>query len=164
MPASLVERDPVIFHIHGLARINGEPCGDNLVLARSDFDNAYNEYGLLRAGLIQLLTYYDFIFIACNLSEPMMHHTFQEVHKIQDFIRSNRPGAPYPTQKYLLKGQCPGNDEREFYENDRFKAMNIEVIGYSAHGGSHSELVQILEDLCEFCKIKVTPELGIGID
>jgi len=48
-----IDNTNTVFYIHGIARVGQTPVGDNLVLARSDFDQAYA--GIVHALLLIVL-------------------------------------------------------------------------------------------------------------
>ncbi|GAI89948.1 unnamed protein product, partial [marine sediment metagenome] len=164
LPVSrLGESSPSVFHIHGLARQDDQPKGDNLVLARSDFDKAYN--GIVRSFLDQLLTYHDILFIGCRLKEPVMMDVFRRMHEFHGQIYDKRPERPVP-ERYALLSLCykkekikysigeseltrDENEERQ--EDNRFLAMKITPKRYGPYDPyRHWEVEQILDYLCKF--------------
>lgn len=68
-----------IFYIHGHARPNGVPSGDNLVLARSDFNDAYGNdgTGLVTPFLHSVLLSYPIVFLGYRLSDPAVQDLLQ---------------------------------------------------------------------------------------
>lgn len=88
-----------IFHIHGRASDGENPSGKNLILARSDFDQAYRR--IVPSFLDQLLVYHNVLFLGCSLTEPAMQAVFQRVHEIHMQIKGT-----YTAAKNLRKGLC----------------------------------------------------------
>jgi len=157
-----------IYYIHGLARRGDRPCGENLVLARSDFENAYHEDGLLRPFLDPLLTLNDIVFISCGLEEPEMQDVFARVSRIQARISRQVKGACLPKrcaiahwQKEETAPEVEPNKEslayRQQKQDQRYREMNIEVIRYCASDDRHEKLEEILEALCELADTRVSP-------
>lgn len=146
-----------IFHIHGLARHGDEPKGEDLVLARSDFDEAYQ--GSVPAFLDPVLAYHPILFVGCSLSEPSIKATFQRVHKIHSKIKEKYFGIDLPKRYILLPRHQIVKEEKfhemvidpissvshdEYNEEERFQAMNIDIIRYTRHDESYWEIEQIL--------------------
>ena len=138
-----------IFHIHGLARNGGRPRGDRLVLARSDFEEAYGDEGVVSVFLAGLLLNYDILFIGCGLTEPAITEVFRRVHGINTVIQRQYPQASprrrcavlpmrmlAPSMERRLSGKrqkpdpmCEERDAgREHDENQRFREFGVEVI------------------------------------
>jgi len=165
-----------IFYIHGLARHGNEAKGDNLILARSDFDEAYGVGGIVQSFQVQLLTYYDVLFIGCSLREPAMDETFQRVHKNHVRIKRTHPEAPLPRRCVLLppwqrrvrrdsaSEKVERDKEKERNEENRFTAMGIKVIKYEPRDVQrHDEIEEVLEHLCKFAEVYVSPEPRWGL-
>jgi len=159
-----------IFYIHGRARaIEGEnPSGENLVLARSDFDLAYE--GIVRSFLEQLFIYHNVLFLGCSLTEPAMQAVFQRVHEIHMQIKrtytvsTNLPKRfmLLPTRYVLVETQKRRDNEYESNEIKRFQAMNIDIIRYENSDARHSEIEDILEQLCTMNGKPATPIIKVG--
>lgn len=151
-----------IFYIHGLARIGDAPTGENLVLASSDFNEAYEgSRGVAQAFLTSVLSTYHILFIGCDLKEPSMRAVFEKVNKIHQLLLSRRSSWSPPRRvalratKYLAKGNKVNGGKREsdYYkelnEERRFNDMQIEIVRYTAGDEeNHSEIDLILESLC----------------
>lgn len=178
LPVSKIgENSCPIFYIHGLARQGHMPNGNNLILARSDFNQAYN--GIVRSFLDQLLTYYDLLFLGCRLKEPAIHDTFQRVHDIHMQIKSANMEVPL-AQRFILHPTLQRKDltnstdlkkdleeEKKHDEEKRFKEMGIEVIPYEPRDLQvHGEVEEILESLCNLAKKNVSQvsKFGLGED
>lgn len=173
LPVSKIGENPCpIFYIHGLARHGYTPNGNNLILARSDFNLAYN--GIVRSFLDQLLTYYDLLFLGCRLTEPAIHDAFQRVHDIHMQIKSANSEVPLP-QRFILHPTSQRIDlasstdvdleeEKKPDEEKRFNEMGIEVIRYEPRDVKvHSEVEEILESLCNLAKRNVSQVSKFGL-
>jgi len=156
---------PSVFYIHGLARRDGEACGTQLVLARGEFERAYD--GIVGSFLLQFLAYCDVIFLGCRLSEPIMKEVFRRVHRIQLQIKESRGNPVMPRRQMLApvrelevplgSGPTPTRRERdneaEVKEDKRFQEMGIDVTRYQpADATRHWEVEQFLELLQDAVK------------
>jgi hypothetical protein len=146
----LYEDECPVFYIHGLARHGDEPIGDNLVLASSDFDEAYD--GNVRNFLESLLTFDPILFLGCRLEEPSIKATFQRVHKIHSKIQETH-GIELP-ERYILLPRHLEEEERSqdainSTEEERFQAMGINTIRYTLHDDSYWEIERILKYMLE---------------
>lgn len=169
-----------VFYIHGLARHGTQATGDDLILARSDFESAYQ--GIVGSFLDQLLTYYPVLFLGCRLTEPTMHETFRRVHRIHVDILAKYPSASPPRRYALLPKREPRDggfgqsqdsarrakveEERrlgDMREERRLGDMRVEVGRYDPSDPSHSELEQFLEYLCALAEASVTPTAELGL-
>lgn len=175
----LIEKRPhSVFHIHGLARRNNEPRGDDLVLAASEFASAYDNDGVVSSFLNQLFLCYDVLFVGCSLSEPDVYAVFQRVHKIHVRIRRSHPQMTLPQRCVLrpmlyrksLEGEGDPlargvmlDIDAQRAEDERFHEMNINVIRYEPADECHGEVEQILEYLCAFAETPVSPELTVSL-
>ena len=176
LPPELGNPHP-IFYVHGLARRNNQATGNNLILARSDFDEAYNNnIGIVNNFVVNIFTYYPLLFLGCSLTEPEMHEVFQNVHNIQTRIKKKYPSVTLP-QNYIIlpiqrqvRSRFPDEKierdyTREQEEIHRFDKMEIEVIRYDPNEiHNHGEIENILRQLCTYHKrySPPTPKMVFG--
>lgn len=161
-PPELGNSHPIVY-LHGHARPDNQAMGDNLILARSDFDEAYEDVGTAKYFLINIFTYYSFLFLGCSLTEPVMYEVFQKVHNIHALIKKKCNGASLPQRYIMLPKQMPVSElsaeeieqvvRREKEEFNRFDEMDIEVIGYEPDDvNRHGEIEFILSLLSQYTK------------
>lgn len=160
LPVQKLGTESPIYYIHGLARIDDKPTGENLILARSDFDQAYN--GIVRSFLDQILTYNPVLFVGCSLAEPTMQPVFRTVNQIQGLIQAKYPDELLPQRRILLprryrnESDDPGqpilvvDDRGESSEVSRLRELSIKVHRYIQTGKNHPEIESILEILCGY--------------
>jgi hypothetical protein len=159
---------PSIFYIHGRASDGENPCGENLVLARSDFDQAYKR--IIPSFLDQLLVYHNVLFLGCSLTEPAMQAIFQRVHEIHMQIKTNYKGGKnppkrmvlLPTHYKLLQGKKERDYDSEHNEEGRFRAIDVDTIRYEPSDIRHGEIEDILEHLCTMNGKPATPVVKVG--
>jgi hypothetical protein len=165
LPLTMIEKKKhPIYYIHGLARHGAVQKGDHLILARSDFDEAYGNGGIVHSFLVSLLTYYNIIFLGCELMEPDIKNVFLRVHKIHEEMRRIKPNGHFPQriilvskqqigQEYNVKGYPEQNIVKAYdktvqnAEFERYNAMSIEPIRYSQKDEHYGEIEQILESI-----------------
>lgn len=154
----LGKSEPYVFYIHGLANDLGSegPNAENLVFAKSDFDDAYdhakdgeNVPGQLTAFLRELLQNFSLLFLGCSLKEPDLMRVFQEVNQLETRPHRERTATRPSLERFVLSHATPKmprpdtaanqdpspaeakervNTEREDLE--RFTALGIQVIKY----------------------------------
>lgn len=170
-----------VFYIHGMATATG----DNLILARSDFDSAYKQgVGPVHALLFNVLMFKPIVFVGCTLKEPDMKEVFKRVRDIQEEIKTTYPKKQFPQRRALLpfryednensinphghEGQMPKRDEKEENaEYERFSEMGIKIVRYDPHDPPmHMSIQEILEQLCKDADIEVRlkPKVDYGED
>jgi hypothetical protein len=146
-----------MFYIHGHARPNGAPCGENLVLARSEFDQAYD--GVVGVFLPALLLSYPIVFIGCRLAEPEIREQMSRVHSMHVQIRKSQDGYKTPRRFALLPPIFSKNTRdrvAEMQEASYFADLDTEVLRYSpVDPKKHWEIEDILKTLCKLTS-KVT--------
>lgn len=153
-----------IFYLHGLARHNNTPRGENLVLARSDFDKAYNK--VIRPFIDSMLRELPILFLGCSLEEPPIQEAFRRVRDIQLQIEQVYPGRPRPKRFILIPSRYTEEDSgygrmtkapdksAEESEERRFDDLGIKVIRYEPQDKQrHFEIEEILRNLCELYKL-----------
>lgn len=167
LPKLEVDTKP-IFYVHGLARHGNDQRGDRLIFARSEFDEAYGNNGIVSSFLTQMLTYYDVLFIGCSLEEPDIYKVFEKVHQIHQRIKDTYQEA-IPPQRYILlsshqtikENTEDKKDERkkmiERSEETRLSEMNVKILRYVPSDEKHGEIEQIVGHLCNLAEKPVTP-------
>jgi SIR2-like domain len=150
-------RTKPMFYIHGHARPNGIASGQNLVLARSEFKEAYG--GVVSLFLQAIFLSYPIVFIGCGLSEPEIQEQMSRVHSMLVQIKRSRVGYKSPVRFALLPPIMVGGDrkdDQELVEAERFEELDTTVLRYSpADPAKHWEIEDILKSLCD-----VTPMVG----
>jgi hypothetical protein len=150
-------RTKPIFYIHGHARPNGVASGQDLVLARSEFKQAYG--GIVSLFLQAILLSYPIVFIGCRLSEPEIQEQMSRVHSMLVQIKNSRAGYKSPVRFALLAPIIVGGDrkvDQELVEAERFQDLDTTVLRYSpADPAKHWEIEDILKSLCD-----ATPVVG----
>jgi hypothetical protein len=152
--------DRPIFHIHGLARQGDASRGDNLILASSDFKEAYEDIGNVQSFLNQLLQFRSLLFLGCSLDDPYIYETFQRVHKIHMKIKEGSSGKNLPKRyilfpkRQIIYDDILGNETlddnyAEHDEEERFQTMDIKVITYTHDDNRYWEIDQILQYVLE---------------
>ena len=170
-PADLERNCRPIFYIHGHARPNGLPSGKNLVLARSEFDQAYQ--GIVGLFVQNLLLTYPIVFIGCRLSDPDIYEQMRRVHSMHMQIETKHPGYVRRARLALLPaifrkntGTGPTSDRErdtstESQETLRFKEFHTDVLRYDpADPEQHSEIEDMLKHLCSLCS--EAPKVSLG--
>jgi hypothetical protein len=139
-----------IFYIHGHARPNGVPSGQNLVLARSEFDQAYE--GVVGVFVPALLLSYPIVFIGCQLSEPEILEQMRRVQLMHIQIKKSRDGYKTPLRFVLLPpifGKNGRDSDAEGVEVELFRELDTEVLRYNPVDlAKHWEIEDILKILC----------------
>ena len=153
-----------IVYVHGHARQNNQATGENLILARSDFDEAYKDIGIAKDFVVNIFTHYPLLFLGCSLTEPVMYEVFQKVHNIHTLIKRTYPDVPLPPRYIMLPiqrqvySEFPDEnigqvDRRGREEINRFDKMEIKVIRYEPDDlRRHGEIEYILRQLCNYTK------------
>jgi len=139
-----------IFYLHGHARPTGEPSGKDLVLAKSEFDSAYQ--GVLEIFVPALLLSYPIVFIGCGISEPEIVAQMTRVHTIYERIKQSYPGYR-PKPRFVLLpslANAKGPDaEKEQLEFDFFAGLDTQILRYAPTNPElHWEIEDILKTLC----------------
>ncbi len=150
-----------IFYIHGLARKGDQATGKNLILAHSDFNEAYEDPGIVKNFVVDIFTYHPLLFLGCSLSEPEMFKAFQKVHNIHAIFKRTNPELDLPKKfiilpirQRLIRSKSSGekierDNEKELEEFKRYEDMGIEVIRYEPNDWkNHAEIDEFLRKLC----------------
>lgn len=166
-----------VYYIHGMARLGNEQTGENLVLARSDFDEAYGDNGRVKRFLEDVLAYYSVLFLGCQLKEPVMDAVFARVFEIHRQIEKTSRGRPRPERYILLPRPVRKVNEsmlvqgsmeqiKEDVERDvrgelqegekRYSDMRIKVFHYDpTNPPGHRAIDLLIEHVCMLCDMPV---------
>lgn len=167
-PTNLALKKKPLFYVHGHARRNGVPTGRDLVLARSEFDEAYA--GTARTFFEALLLEYPIVFIGCRLLEPEVNEQLRRVHEMHTRIKRSRPEYIPPFRLAILParfqveekspaGFPPSYSKRErnlaeeWEEVQRFRALDTVVLRYApVNPDKHWEIEDILKETCRIAE------------
>lgn len=154
-----------IYHIHGAIFEDDEDV--NIVLAKSEYEEAYGDGSLLPGFLKDLLTMQDMLFVGCSLDEPDMRKLFDQVHGIVKKLTAVSPTFTM-RRRYILIAKrpdgLPSSREDERNEDERFKTMGITVLRYDpglSPNRNHQHLDNILKRLCIKAKTYVEQPLKV---
>jgi hypothetical protein len=162
-----VIRDRTIYYLHGYIDEDTIPEPGTIVLARSEFDEAYDPHSSLVAFLGPMLDDDPICFIGCGLREPMLEQLFKyckerQARRIQLIERQGcRPTNPPPRYIFLAKSntlvdrQVGTLIDQELHRQteERFETFGIKVVWYAPQGSSHAQLRAAFEQLAELPSI-----------
>jgi hypothetical protein len=159
------EDPPIVVYLHGLAPLSNLEPAENLVLATSEFEEAYKQptganqdegpaYYYLRG----ILPYWSLLIIAYSMSDPEIHDVFRELGKLRDSLFKQRSKSSSCTKPewVLVIGETPNKEELIGRAQD---AGVEKQIVYPSATEEHVELVEILSRLS---KLTPTPRSEIG--
>lgn len=138
-PLKLDTKEPRLFHLHGLARENGTPCGANLVFTASDFAKAYDRDMPVRIFVVQLLMNFSVLFIGCGLHEPSIQHVFNRVAKVRDHL-----GLQARINESYMLISSSDLDEKT---NDDLRNMGVNPLVYRQSSNDYREIEEVLEEI-----------------
>ena len=173
LQVGLLERDNTVpvFYIHGHAMPNGIPRGENLILTKSDFKNAYEVNQIVSSFLNLLLSSYDVIFIGCGLREEKINVIFSRVRDIHNDIKRIRITAKTPNRYIILSKEYKDNNgipkrdiPKETEQAKLYEELDINVIRYSSNGKDYREIDKILEELCTKFKKPAYQNIFYGLE
>jgi SIR2-like domain len=153
-----------LFYAHGHARRGGAPTGHDLVLARSDFHEAYAA-GTARTFFEALLLTYPIVFVGCRLLEPDIRQQLLRVHDMHTRIKQSFPNFEPPSRLAIVPARYheertsddppPKSSKRrrsvaeEREEVERFRALDTVVLRYvPGDPHVHGEIEGILKETC----------------
>jgi len=154
-----------VYYIHGCARREESPNGDNLVLAQSEYDEAYEDPGIVRAFLMQKLASSHVLFIATELKDPQVREALKRLSRAIRQIGNAGQLAGRP--RYCLLRAAPN---REVAERDAefYRDLGIEEVFYFQRGDDRfSGLEDFLERLCREADVPLPapiPTVKSGIE
>lgn len=162
IPHELDNYHPIVY-LHGCARLKNRATGKDLILARSDFDEAYEDIGIANDFLRLIIGNYPLIFLGCSLREPVIREAFEKVYNIHTRIKRAHPDRSLPKRYIVLPTERPVSESsnegmeqaksKEKVENNRIDEMGIEVIRYKPDDwDTHGEIEYILTQLWESTK------------
>lgn len=172
-PPEFGNSHPIVY-VHGLARRDNQATGEKLILARSDFDEAYKDIGIVKNFVVNIFTNYPVLFLGCSLTEAEMYEMFKKVHDIHTLFKRANPDVHLPERYILLpihqniiRAGFPDEKierdyEKEQNEINRFNEMKIEVIRYDDRH-SHSQIENILGRICALRKTYMPPNPRMSI-
>jgi hypothetical protein len=166
-----------INYLHGMIPEGRMPERGTIVLARSEFEEAYAANSNLLNFLIPTLENDPILFIGCRLHEPVMGQVFaickaHQQRRQELIIKQGRVSTPPP--RYILlpepeiKTDISGEvnaqdaDDQKTKETDYYKGMGIEVVWYPSAGGDHSALRFALDSVAELPDTVPTHDWGGG--
>ncbi len=149
------------FYIHGLALVNDTPTAENLVLATSEFETAYNrDGGPTWQFVLNLLTEHNLLFMGCALTEPEINECFNAMIRIQAYRKEKYHEGAIDRNRIILLPNLILNgmtdeeiehaNDRQAYEKSRFEnSLNISIIRYPRKNrdDKHIALMLILRKL-----------------
>lgn len=156
------------YYIHGGVERPNDPDVQSLVLASSDFEEAYD---LRINGFLQeILTSCPIVFLGCRLSEASISAVFQRVKRVMARLEDLNRGRPQP-QRFILQAEpfpIPGTIidrqtqealDSAASERNRFAELGIETLPYP-YDPEHMALEAILGELNDMQESART--LGVG--
>lgn len=171
------EHSQPIFYIHGLARLGDRATGKNLILAHSDYNEAYEDPGTVKDFVVGIFTYHPLLFLGCSLNEPEMFKAFQKVHNIHALFKRTNPELDLPKKfiilpirQRLIRLKSSGekierDNEKELEEFKRYEDMGIEVIRYEPNDWkNHAEIDEFLRKLCTCNRKYASPTPKISFE
>jgi len=162
-----------IHYLHGYIAEGMTPTRGTIVLARSEFDEAYADNSNLMNFLVPTLENDPIVFIGCRLREPVMKEVFPICKKHQDkrlrAMKEREEGASAPPPRFILLappevrtglGEVDAEQTRRAIQAEEayYKAFDITTVWYPACEGNHSALRYALENLAGLTPM--TPKYG----
>lgn len=167
-----------IYYLHGyIPEHRGPPI--SVVLARSEFNEAYSDNSSLVSFLMQTFEYDPICFFGCRLQEPMLRRLFEICSKSQQkhlalmqrlgeqpsklpgryiFLQKPAAGRPDPNSDAALRGDAATElRERIEAEEGFYSGLNIQVIWYDGVGNDHHALRDAFRSLCNL------PDTGLHL-
>lgn len=153
-----------IHYLHGIVQENCTPCAGTIVLARSEFEDAYQANSPLMNFLISTLENDPICFIGCRLQEPDMKTVFDICQRHQQKRMQLQPDRSPPPRYIFLakptlfrKGTFDPDLSSERMEKDEsyYRELGIETVWYTASGNDHSILQKAFEQMAQLQPIKI---------
>jgi hypothetical protein len=153
--AALGADERPIYYIHG--RAHPAIGADELVFARDDFMAAYDDPGVVKGFLLQVLSYFPLIFVGCQLNEPEVQDALRRAEIV---IRElGKQGMTSPGRLILLPKE---EGSRADEEDERYGLLNIRVLRY--HTENPAMQWELDRALREVLRLIREPEVSIGED
>jgi len=162
-----------IHYLHGFIRQGTTPVDGTIVLARTEFDEAYDDKGNLMNFLVPTLENDPIVFIGCRLREPVMPRVFaickQHQQRRKELAAKLGGRNANPPKRFILlprkrfhidKGNAEEMEQSrlQLTEDAYYRDMDIEPVRYPVVGGDHWQLRLALERLADLRDI--APEYG----
>jgi len=137
-----------VFYVHGYIPVEGDFNLSHIVLTRSIFDLAYDEFrSKLPLFWQALLTECPVVFLGCGLRELEVQIVLDACRKLRKHLQSEH-GLPIPPL-YILRPSCGvGQDRdlaREQQEHDEMLCQELTIVRYDKRDDGHSGLRDILD-------------------
>jgi hypothetical protein len=162
-----------IHHLHGFVSQDRTLVDGDVVLAKSEFEEAYSANSNLMNFLVPTIENEPILFVGCRLREPTMKHVF-EICKEHQRKRKQRiavvgapPSEPPPRFIVLRQPHVTGrNGKRDVahsHEEKRelqeyYERFDIQPVWYDGRGDDHSALLLAFEQLADLPDVR--PEYG----
>ena len=170
-------RNRSIHYLHGLITEGSTPARGTIVLARGEFDAAYEDNSTVMNLLVPTLENDPVVFVGCRLREPVMSHVFSickqhQQARLRAAVELGQP-ASNPPRRFILLPQPAVRESEDTVNPQQSRAavekavekeeayygeMDIKSVWYPASGGDHSELRVALERLAGLPEI--SPDYG----
>jgi hypothetical protein len=164
----LHSRNRSIHYLHGMISPGEKPVKGSIVLARKEFDEAYDNNSNLMNFLVPTLENDPIIFVGCGLREPTMHKVFDicKKHQMtrQKIAAQQGSGTARAPKRFIFLpkpivdygGHFDGNKRQEELDNQTnyYTLMDITPIWYVAQGNDHTALNTAFETIAELPSIK----------
>lgn len=159
------DRRPV-YYIHGCARQDNTPDAKHLVLADSEYEEAYSDPGIVSGFLVRKLALNHVLFIGTELTDPQLQSALERVGRAIRQISAAGQMAGSPRYCFLQAAAVP-----QALESDAsiLRSLGIKEILYYKRGDDRfSGLEDFLEHLCRAVDIELPPPLqsaksGVGM-
>ncbi len=160
-------------YLHGMIAERQVTSPDTIVLARSEFNEAYCDNSPLMNLLIPTLVNDPIVFIGCLLQEPVMERVFrickQHQMKRQQIIEDSGLARSEPPKRFIFLPEptvitdeiCDGQEieQSEMHrQEEHYRSVDIAPVWYPAPGGDHSKLCDMLEEIANLPK--ASPDYG----
>jgi hypothetical protein len=161
-----------IIHLHGYI---GDGCQSNepsIVLTKDEFDDAYEDNGIVSNLLVPTLENDPIIFIGCRLQEPVMTRVFaickkHQQHRLRCQLEGGLPESKPPGRYILLPFPTPTQEDgttkrdevRQAEDEKHYRNMDIETVWYPSDD-DHACLHKSFEQLAGYKAPKPYPGWG----
>jgi hypothetical protein len=161
-------RDRAVYYLHGYISENDTNTEVNVVLAASEFADAYKPDGMVRRFMLDVLEKDAVCFVGCRLRDPPLAEIFKvcEENRAQrsKFLRDHgKPSTPPP--RYIFLDRPVVFDERGRFdtrrsrdlleqEQDQYAALDVTVQWYTPEKQDHAVLVRAFEEFARYSKIE----------
>lgn len=162
-----------IHHLHGFISRDRSLLDGEIVLTKSEFEEAYKANSNLMNFLVPTIEWEPILFIGCRLREPTMKHVFDicKDHQRKRKERIAAVGAPpsEPPPRFIALRQphvTAGNGKHDVARSQEekqewqeyYETFDIQPLWYDGHGEDHSALLLAFEQLAHLPDVR--PEYG----